>query len=171
VEVGGPADEARSVANFLTTDSSSGIDYYEVRLFSPQVRKGDTPFFTEQTSPYLLPNLEPGKHELVVRAIDQAGNHMNGSIVFSIAATALPIHKPLFFTNVYTNVALIVFVLIVLFFVTRFIWRKTHPRKAILSDISELEEDIAKKEQKLTEEIKEEKEIEEKIEEELHEDQ
>jgi len=52
--------------SFNTTDNTSGIARYEVRV--------DNESFSVQTSPYILPPLGEGKHAVKVRAFDQAGN-------------------------------------------------------------------------------------------------
>jgi hypothetical protein len=66
----------RPVISFFTTDLGSGIDHYEVKVINlEKISPGkETYSFTEQVSPYQLPELENGKHDIIVRAIDRAGN-------------------------------------------------------------------------------------------------
>jgi hypothetical protein len=52
---------------FNTTDDTSGIDHYEVKI--------DDDEFMNQTSPYRLPTQNDGVHILTVRAYDMAGNY------------------------------------------------------------------------------------------------
>jgi hypothetical protein len=65
------------IINFQTTDTLSGLDFYEikiVRLDAPNDAQAATQdFFVEATSPY-TPELAIGKYELIVRAYDRAGN-------------------------------------------------------------------------------------------------
>jgi hypothetical protein len=64
---------------FSTTDSLSGIDYYEVQI--------DTGGFTTQTSPYTLPSLTDGIHNITVRAYDVVGNYRDGYVEVYIDTT------------------------------------------------------------------------------------
>jgi len=71
---------------FTTTDQTSGIDHYEIKLIKvgsagivteEDIREGQmqlTPFFIESTSPYRSPPLTLGTYDVIVRAYDRAGN-------------------------------------------------------------------------------------------------
>lgn len=70
--------EKRPVITFYTTDSLSGVEHYELKMVSltaPPVGSDIKPqeFFIEAKSPY-VPELYPGKYDVIVRAYDQAGN-------------------------------------------------------------------------------------------------
>lgn len=52
---------------FSATDSTSGVAHYELRI--------DTGSFTDCASPFTLPELMDGMHNITVRAFDQAGNY------------------------------------------------------------------------------------------------
>jgi hypothetical protein len=58
--------------SFSTSDETSGIDHYEVKIDS-----GD---FTDQSSPYTTPSQPDGTHNITVRAFDKAGNNVTGYI-------------------------------------------------------------------------------------------
>jgi hypothetical protein len=63
------------VISFFTTDGSSGVDHYEVKIIDVgEVGSKKIYSFTEQVSPYQLPNLENGTYDVIVRAFDKAGN-------------------------------------------------------------------------------------------------
>lgn len=62
------------VIQFSTTDTSSGLDHYELRLISLQPQ-GEQSFFIESTSPYVPPPLALGAYDVIVRAYDVAGNY------------------------------------------------------------------------------------------------
>jgi hypothetical protein len=64
---------------FTTTDSTSGIDHYEVKV--------DSGSFSTQTSMYTLPAQTDGTHTITVRAIDQAGNYIDGTVSVYIDTT------------------------------------------------------------------------------------
>ncbi len=65
--------------SFSTTDSYSGISHYEVRL--------DSGSWTSQASPYKLPLLSDGVHQVQVKALDVAGNASIESIELKIDTT------------------------------------------------------------------------------------
>ena len=64
--------------NFDTTDANSGVDHYVVKIIplssSAKASNEDTSFFIETRSPFILPELDFGKYDVVVRAYDLAGN-------------------------------------------------------------------------------------------------
>lgn len=73
---------------FLAKDSGSGIDHYEVRFDGagePQIWKDDGKHI------YAAPALNPGKHLLSAKAVDAAGNYLEGSAEFEIGALQPPI--------------------------------------------------------------------------------
>jgi predicted GH43/DUF377 family glycosyl hydrolase len=72
------SDDRPSIT-FSTTDSLSGIDYYEVRV--------DSGSFSPQTSSYTLPSLSDGIHSITVRAYDNAGNYRDGTVDIYIDTT------------------------------------------------------------------------------------
>ena len=66
------------VIQFATSDQSSGMDHYELNII-PLSKPGTSPtssqgFFVEAQSPYVTNELELGKYDVIVRAIDKAGN-------------------------------------------------------------------------------------------------
>lgn len=68
------------ILEFLTTDTTSGIDHYEIKVIPLKLNKSvqaqqETPqiLFTEADSPHIL-QLDLGDYDLYVRAYDRAGN-------------------------------------------------------------------------------------------------
>lgn len=65
------------VIQFETTDNSSGLDRYEIKIVPLQpiaaAGLGDT-FFVEARSPYITQTLSLGAYDVIVRVFDQAGN-------------------------------------------------------------------------------------------------
>lgn len=72
------------ILSFLTTDTPSGIERYEVIVDS-----NDPISTTENT--IKLPRQRPGKHTVIVRAIDKAGNSTESVGSFSVDGFAGPI--------------------------------------------------------------------------------
>jgi hypothetical protein len=57
---------------FSTKDNASGVDHYEVRVDNGQ--------FFVRSSPFSPPELNDGEHEVTVRAVDRAGNSVQGTV-------------------------------------------------------------------------------------------
>jgi hypothetical protein len=72
--------------SFSTTDATSGIDHYEVKI--------DTGSFSIQNSPFTLPTLSDGIHTITVRAFDMAGNYIEGIVNVYIDSTSPNIFYP-----------------------------------------------------------------------------
>jgi hypothetical protein len=68
----------RPVIQYQTTDSTSGVDHYELSMLSLQdpnaQQKNNQSFFIEAESPYIPGDLSYGKYDVVIRAFDLAGN-------------------------------------------------------------------------------------------------
>jgi len=58
---------------FETSDASSGVERYRVSVGGGA--------FSCQTSPFTLPTLPDGRHNITVRAFDRAGNFMDGAVI------------------------------------------------------------------------------------------
>jgi hypothetical protein len=59
--------------SFETTDATSGVERYQVAV--------DGGSFSCQTSPYTLPKLSDGQHNITVRAHDTAGNYVDAWVM------------------------------------------------------------------------------------------
>jgi len=88
--------------SFITTDSLSGLDHYELKLIDltkvPQ--RKETEFFIEVFSPYQLPSLNTGEYEVMVRAFDQALNRQDSSQKIEV----IPIDKIFYITKKGINI-------------------------------------------------------------------
>jgi len=70
----------RPVIEFDTTDISSGLDHYEIKLEplsfeAVETYFNDVSFFIETESPFIPNTLPLGSYNVIVKAYDQAGNH------------------------------------------------------------------------------------------------
>ena len=79
LNVSNPTNVTDPELSFFTTDVS-GISHYEVQI--------DEGVFVEQESPYQLPTLTEGEHNIVVRAYNTVGNYTDGIIDLTIDLTA-----------------------------------------------------------------------------------
>ena len=87
IEPSSKTTERQPLVFFFTTDSLSGIDYYQVKYIDISPGKGgeeESGFFTEASSPYKLPSLQPGEYLIVIRAYDVAGNWREGTVKLQI---------------------------------------------------------------------------------------
>lgn len=64
----------RTLVSFFTTDNLSGIDHYEVGVIDKNQPPTESPVFVQAESPFQVPLIADGKLEVIVRAIDKAGN-------------------------------------------------------------------------------------------------
>lgn len=76
--------QQQPIIKFLTTDASSGIDHYELKIVSlnqpasDEERAGSsTQLFIEVESPYAVPRLVRGSYDVIIRAYDNAGNFLD----------------------------------------------------------------------------------------------
>lgn len=67
VKEGNETNNPQPTLNFKSTDSVSGIDYYEIKI------DNSDPLRTQQND-FQLPKQSPGKHTVIVKAVDKAGN-------------------------------------------------------------------------------------------------
>lgn len=74
----------RAIASFATTDTTSGIERYEVQLVGLTGKWNLSANFTEGQSPYTLPALPVGKYKLIIRAVDKAGNSTDAQTEFEV---------------------------------------------------------------------------------------
>ncbi|MBI4033926.1 MAG: hypothetical protein HY378_00040 [Candidatus Brennerbacteria bacterium] len=70
----------RPIIQFVTTDTLSGMDHYELKIiplsFEASLEEAlGGAFFIEAESPYIPPELRKGSYDVVVRAYDKAGNY------------------------------------------------------------------------------------------------
>ena len=74
--------------SFKTTDQSSGINKYRIKIDDQEFT--DAPEKTTETGIFEIPKQKPGKHSLVIQAIDKAGNKTTAFQEFTIT----PINSP-----------------------------------------------------------------------------
>lgn len=70
----------RSLVSFFTTDNLSGIDHYEVGIIDKNQPVTESPVFIQSESPFQVPIQKGSSLEVIVRAIDKAGNVRDASI-------------------------------------------------------------------------------------------
>lgn len=71
---------------FETTDKTSGIDRYEIKIDDGEWVNAAT----LKVASYVLPKLGPGEHQILVRAYDKAGNYTEEQTKIIVSAIASP---------------------------------------------------------------------------------
>ena len=64
----------QTMVYFETTDDFSGLDHYEVSIVDLNELESSRSFFTEEISPYKIPYKKAGKYNVIIKAVDKAGN-------------------------------------------------------------------------------------------------
>lgn len=70
----------RSLVSFSTTDNLSGVDHYEVGVIDKSQPLTKSPVFVQSESPFQVPKVGDAGAEVIVRAIDRAGNVRDVSV-------------------------------------------------------------------------------------------
>jgi hypothetical protein len=69
---------------FETTDNFSGISHYEVSLIDLSAPEPFRSFLTEEMSPYQVPFKKAGKYNVIIKAVDKAGNTREAEVRFRL---------------------------------------------------------------------------------------
>ncbi len=151
IDVVGETDISRYLISFLTTDSLSGIDHYEVAVIDKTESATISPVFIQAESPYQLSN--PSSHPLrvIVRAVDGAGNTRDQSVDINVAAASTLSAKSFNFLQaklVLILSGILIFILLMLIFHYLF-GHRIYSRLKEVSHLMEHEEEIKKIEQEL----------------------
>ena len=72
------------VLRFFSTDALSGLDHFEMKMVPLAGEGASEALFFEVSSPYQAPKLEPGRYQVVVRALDGAGNARDAALTLTI---------------------------------------------------------------------------------------
>ena len=125
----------QTVVYFETDDNFSGIDHYEVSIIDLSAEEPTPSFFTEQVSPYKVPIKKAGKYNILVRAIDKAGNIKEGEARFRIM-TPMITHiegKGIMIKGIllsWWTIGIILFLLLVIFgFIIYFLFKRFTRRR------------------------------------------
>lgn len=82
-------DNPDIMVNFEAADALSGVEYYEVVIGDSAPIKVESGKVSSST-PYILEVKEPGKHLLLVKAYDFAGNYSEATAEFKVTALESP---------------------------------------------------------------------------------
>jgi hypothetical protein len=140
------------IISFITTDALSGLDHYELKTIDfNALQKGETGFFTEVSSPYKLPTLNTGEHEVIVRAFDVAGNWRDKSTRIEVIPTEKIIYITrngvniwIFFLS-WRDIMLFIIILIILILaIVFFHWRRNKKLNEKRENLANIKKDAEK---------------------------
>ena len=94
--------------SFFSTDNLSGIDHYEVAIIGGDQLDTQSPLFVESTSPYRIIHPSTERLQVIVRAIDGAGNNSDASV-----NTGMPLSFMGFIENYFILIVIAAVMLIV----------------------------------------------------------
>ena len=117
VEPSSRTTQLHPIINFSTTDVASGLEHYEIKIIplSPVVHAATIEtlpqgFYVEAESPY-IPELVPGKYDILVRAFDVAGNAREVKERLAILTSTFQVIEWITPSNPWTFILLIVFLI------------------------------------------------------------
>ncbi len=89
VDNGGDSTNPTPILHFNTTDSLSGVEYYEVKIGEKDI----IPIVSAavESNPYQTPVLEPWIHTIIVKAVDAAENLATSTIDVSVEPIEAPV--------------------------------------------------------------------------------
>lgn len=128
-------DVSQPVVSFMTTDSLSGLDHFEIKSIdiTPDNIESAGGFFVEAASPYKLSPLKTGKYMIVARAYDKAGNWRDETIKIEITPQGVAFDQGGFWIfSFYLSWWIIILIIIILIaiLILYFIYRwKKHKRE------------------------------------------
>lgn len=134
------------VFRFFTTDSLSGLDHFKIKIIPLSEKVINESFFFEVTSPYQAPRFDSGRYQVIVRAIDKAGNGKDASVTMHIIGASLRFITPeginlsIFFLSWMMIINFMLLVLFIFAIVLFLIWRhnKYHLGQAFKKDIKSI---------------------------------
>lgn len=121
---GKETENTRPKMAFETTDSMSGIDYYQIKI-----NDGDFLLVSAEAAVYNLWPQSPGRKTIIVRAYDRAGNYTEASDEFTIKESVKPAvegKRPMFLKVGSWLIILVVvaITLLALFYFLWHLWRR-----------------------------------------------
>ncbi|MFA5746658.1 MAG: cohesin domain-containing protein [Candidatus Paceibacterota bacterium] len=150
------------LVTFFTTDASSGLGYYQIKLVGLSEGEGETGFFVEANSPYRFSPLDRGEYEVIVRAFDNAGNWRDSSKKIAVSDLQSPFYSTqngIFIFNLFISwlwLAILILALAVLLSLFSFLHRSSYKKlEEKRKDLNDLVEKAKAEKRELEEKIRE----------------
>lgn len=74
------------IFRFFTTDELSGFDHFEMKIIPLSEPVTSQGLFFEVASPYQAQGFNPGRYQVVIRALDRAGNTRDSTVTMNIVS-------------------------------------------------------------------------------------
>ncbi len=134
------------IFRFFTTDSLSGFDHFEMKIISLAQKIVSEGLYFEVASPYQAPSLESGRYQVIIRALDKAGNSQDEAVTMNIVGALNQFIGPdgidfvLFFVSWSTLINIDFILAIIVALVLYGLWRKhqRHIKHAFREDIKNI---------------------------------
>lgn len=134
------------IFRFFTTDALSGFDHFEMKLIPLSNGNVSDALFFEVISPYQAVNLPNGRYQVIVRALDRAGNTRDEGVSMNIVGSFTQIFSPegIDLVVVFVPWFRALLILVVLFLISAFLlllfWihHRHHLRHAFREDFKKL---------------------------------
>lgn len=134
------------VLRFFTTDALSGLSHYELKVVPLSSDGGSDALFFEVSPTYQMSNVAEGRYQVIVRALDQAGNTRDEAVTLTIVGALTRFIDPEGITllSVFIPwpraIALIGGIVFVSMLALVILWRRHrhHIRHAFMEDIQRL---------------------------------
>lgn len=134
------------IFRFFTTDALSGFDYFQMKIIPLFEELENQGLFFEVSSPYQAPAFKPGRYQVVVRALDKAGNSKDETVTMNILGSFSQfidqegINFFFFFIPWTSALAFIGFLMLIFLIILFILWRRHshHLGHAFREDIKNL---------------------------------
>ncbi|MBI2023580.1 hypothetical protein HYT01_03400 [Candidatus Giovannonibacteria bacterium] len=134
------------IFRFFTTDALSGLDRFEMKIVSLSSGVTEDSLFFGVNSPYQAPNFNAGRYQVIVRAVDLAGNTTDETVTMNIVGAATRFFTPegidlIFFFVPWIWAVVVLGLLFLLFLILLFmLWirHKHHLKHAFREDFKKL---------------------------------
>ncbi|MDP3999195.1 MAG: cohesin domain-containing protein [bacterium] len=137
--------------NFDAQDELSGIDHYEIEIDD----RAQEIWVDDGSGIYATSPLESGKHILIARAVDKAGNFLSNSATFTIEETPLLKYSYLAIDFLSVLIPLIALLALLLLIVWYSFYKRAQLKKRLKKEVQEAEGALHKAFDVLREDVKE----------------
>ena len=122
------------IIRFITTDALSGLEHYTLKHIDLTGKEKKEGFFVEVSSPYRMPELALGEHEIIIRAFDAAGNYQDSAEKIEVIPTEQLFYVSKNGINIFSifiswwKLILILIIILILILICTFLWWRKNKR-------------------------------------------
>lgn len=131
------------IFRFFTTDALSGFSHYEMKMVPLSGSGVSDALFFEITSPYQAVNMETGRYQVIIRALDYAGNTRDEMVTLNIVGSLTQFINPEGIDLIFIFIpwwmaalmASLIFTLFIILLIALWIKHKHHLHHAFREDV------------------------------------